>query len=109
MPRGRIAALIFSAAVAALGPGCQLEQKGAAAPEPRPDPPKERKAAPERKPYRAGDYIVYPLQWRNAEETAYELYALFYPKYGPTLQIIPDRDTNSLLIYLPPEERRFYP
>jgi len=60
----------------------------------------------ERKPYRVGDFLVYPLQWRNAEETAFRLYMILYPKYGPYLQIVPDPNTNSLLIYLPPESLR---
>jgi hypothetical protein len=63
-------------------------------------------AKDERKPYRIGDFIIYPLNWRNAEETAFRLYVILYPKYGPYLQIVPDPHTNSLLIYLPPEGLR---
>ena len=62
---------------------------------------------PERTPVRAGDYLIYPLKWRKAEDVAFEMYLLLYPKYGPFLQIIPDQENNQLLIYLPPKGARW--
>ena len=64
-------------------------------------------APAERNPVRAGDYLIYPLKWRKAEDVAFELYLLLYPKYGPFLQIIPDPDNNQLLIYLPSKSARW--
>ena|ERR1041385_8240963 len=63
-------------------------------------------ATAERKPYRVGDFVVYPLKDRNPEETAYRLYVLLYPKYGQYLQVVPDPHTNALLIFLPPAALR---
>ncbi len=110
MERGILPALSSTVLIAALALGCSGEPKRPA--EPEPDRAKAREAAPaapqvDRRPVRAGDYLVYPLKWRNAYETAFQLQALLYPKYGPLLQIVPDPDTNSLLIYLPPRETRF--
>jgi len=67
---------------------------------PAPEPPKE--IPPHRRPSLAGDVLVYPVQWRNAEELGFRLYHILYPKYGPNLQIVPDPTTNTLLIYLGP-------
>jgi hypothetical protein len=61
---------------------------------------------PSRQPSIAGDVLIYPCQWRNAEELGARLYALLYPKYGPYLRIVPDPNQNALLIYLPPRESR---
>ena len=58
---------------------------------------------PHRQPSLVGDYLYYPLQWRNAHEVGEELYFTLYPKYGPLLQIVPDVENNALLIYLPPK------
>ncbi len=85
--------------------GCQTMQ--APPPEVVKPPPVLIEEPPERKPVRAGDYLIYPLKWRNAEQVAFELYLLLYPKYGPYFQIIPDPDNNQLLIYLPPKTVRF--
>ena len=105
MPRGILAIPIAAivAIVAIIAIGCQAEPKAAPARDPQ---PAKRAAAP-RAPVRTGDYLVYPLNWKHPYAAASELYALLYPKYGPYLQIVPDLDTNSLLIYLPPRASRF--
>ncbi len=105
MPRGIISALLVACAVTALAAGC--EGPSARQPTEPPRPPIQVTPAPPRVPERVGDYIIYPLKWRNPYETACQLQALLYPKYGPFVQIIPDPDTDSLWIYLPPRGTRF--
>jgi hypothetical protein len=103
MRRAIAAALVVAGGIVLEGAGCRREVKQEELHSVRSSP---RTPAPPREPSRAGDYIIYPLQWRSPDETAYRLYALLYPKYGPYLQIIPDRDTDSLWIYLPPRGSR---
>ena len=57
-----------------------------------------------RRPSRVGDVLIYPCQWRKADDVAAELAPLLYRKYGYEVQIVPDRPNNQLLIYLPPSE-----
>jgi hypothetical protein len=102
----RAITVVLSFAFLAMIPiGCQTMQ--APPPEVVAPTPVSITPPPERKPARAGDYLIYPLKWRNAEDVAFELYLLLYPKYGPALQIIPDPDNNQLLIYLPPKSVRW--
>jgi hypothetical protein len=107
----RIAAIAGFLAAVLLAAGCSTPPKPDPVEEPRAEAPpekeKEHKPSIDLTPVRSGDYLVYPLKWRGADETAAELYALLYPKYGPFISIVPDYQTNSLLIYLPPKESRF--
>ena len=100
-------ALILAAPTVLLSPGCQQHPplaRNAKAPavplEPRNVIP------PERQPSMVGDYLVYPCQWRRADELAAQLRDILYPKYGPWLRIVPDYNQNALLIYIPPQASR---
>lgn len=103
--------LLVTAAMALPGllgfPGCSSAPQSAPPAETvRESPwPKEKappgEVPPHRRPRVAGGVLVYPVQWRNAEELAYRLHEIFYPKYGDDLRIVPDPINNTLLIYLP--------
>jgi hypothetical protein len=105
----RIAAIVGPVAAVLLAAGCWTPPKPPPVEEPRVEAPpaEEHKPSIDLTPVKSGDYIVYPLKWRNADETAHRLHTLLYPKYGPFIEIVPDPQTNSLLIYLPPKESRF--
>jgi hypothetical protein len=101
--------LLIVALAVAFGPaGCQTEPIPVKATRPPPPPREESKELPpDKRPSMAGEYLVYPVKWRHADEVAAELYQLLFPKYGPYLSIVPDRANNTLLIYLPPRASRY--
>jgi len=105
---GKSLIAVLAAAFISAAAGCKTEPIPVRATRPEPPPPEPRKGLPpDKRPAKAGEYLVYPLQWRRADEVAAELYVLLYPKYGPYLSIVPDRSNNALLIYVPPESSRY--
>jgi hypothetical protein len=99
--------IVALAAFASTAAGCRTEPIPVKATRPPPPPEVKKELPPDKRPAMAGEYLVYPLQWRRADEAAAELYQLLFPKYGPYLSIVPDRPNNALLIYLPPRASRY--
>jgi len=107
---GKLLIAALAAGFISTASGCKTEPIPVKPARPEPPAPEARKGLPpDKRPAKVGEYLVYPCQWRRADEVAAELYVLLYPKYGPYMSIVPDRANNTLLIYVPPQASRYQP
>jgi hypothetical protein len=50
--------------------------------------------------------LIYPVRWGRAEDLAATLEPLLLGMYGPGVRIVPQRESNRLLIYLPSRQEQ---
>ncbi len=50
--------------------------------------------------------LIYPVRWGRAEDLVVTLEPLLLGMYGPGVRIVPQRESNRLLIYLPSRQER---
>lgn len=67
-------------------------------PEPSPAPPRP---APDTRATVVGQTLIYPCRWGRAEDLASTLEPYLVNRYGPGVRIVPQAQSNSLLIYVP--------
>ena len=54
----------------------------------------------------AGGTLVYPVRWGRAEDLAITLEPYLQSLYGPGVRVVPQSQSNKLLIYVPPRRER---
>jgi hypothetical protein len=94
------------AALVSLGLVLAYAACGCATPEPPKEEPRSEMPRPKEPPQRApvvqaGRYLIYQVEWLNAEEVAETMRPILESRYGPGVNIVPHIPTNKLIIYIP--------
>ena len=73
---------------------------------PAPGNPASRNPAPETRATLVGQTLIYPCRWGRADELAVTLEPYLVSRYGSGVRVVPQTQTNSLLIYVPSHRER---